>query len=86
MVDHCCDADTEEAIKQCVMKHKGVLSIDFFQTRVFGNKIYVDLEISADGQSTLNEAHQIAEEVHSSIESQFAKVKQIMIHVNPKMN
>lgn len=86
MVDHCCDADTEEAIKQCVMKHKGVLSIDFFQTRVFGNKIYVDLEISADGQSTLNEAHQIAEEVHSSIESQFAKVKHIMIHVNPKMN
>lgn len=84
MIDRSCDTETEEAIKQCILSHEGVLNIDFFQTRVFGNKIYVDLEISADGQSTLNEAHMIAEQVHSSIESQFTKVKHIMIHVNPK--
>lgn len=83
MIDRSCDNDTEEALKQCVLSHKGVLNIDFFQTRVFGNKIYVDLEISADGQSTLNEAHSIAEEIHASIESRFTKVKHIMIHVNP---
>ena len=84
MIDRSCDTETEEAIKQCILSHEGVLNIDFSQTRVFGNKIYVDVEISADGQSTLNEAHMIAEQVHSSIESQFTKVKHIMIHVNPK--
>ena len=84
MVDRSCDLDTETAMKQCILSHQGVLNIDFFQTRVFGNKIYVDLEISANGQSTLNEAHEIAEKIHASIEAEFTKVKHIMIHVNPE--
>ena len=83
MIDRSCEAETEEAIKNCILSHDGVLGIDFFQTRIFGNKIYVDLEISADAQSTLQQSHTIAEEVHQAIETQFPKVKHIMIHVNP---
>ena len=45
------------------------------KTRVFGNKIYVDLEIGADGNETLREAHAVAEEVHNRIENEFPKVK-----------
>ncbi|MDD7223759.1 MAG: cation transporter dimerization domain-containing protein, partial [Lachnospiraceae bacterium] len=44
---------------------------------------YVDIEIRADGEKTLNETHEIAEAVHDSIEAQFEKVKHIMVHVNP---
>ena len=51
---------------------------------MFGNKIYVDLEIGADENSTLKESHQVAEQVHDKLEIQFPKVKHIMIHVNPK--
>lgn len=83
MVDHSCDEETEKQIYDCVMKNEKVLGIDLLQTRIFGNKIYVDLEIRADGSYTLLEAHDIAEDVHDNIEKNFPKVKHIMVHVNP---
>ena len=83
MVDHSCGEETEQALTRCASEQPGVLGVDLIQTRVFGNKIYVDIEIRADGQITLLESHAIAERVHAAIESQFAKVKHIMVHVNP---
>lgn len=83
MVDHACDDATVSKIRECVMKHEDVLGIDMLQTRIFGNKIYVDLEIETDGSYTLSKAHTIAETVHDDIEKSFPKVKHIMVHVNP---
>lgn len=83
MVDHSCDPETEQAIRDCVMTHEGVLRIDEFRTRVFGNRIYADIEIGIDGTKTLSESHAIAEEVHDTVEQAFPKLKHIMIHVNP---
>lgn len=83
MVDHSCDGETEKEIYECVMKNDKVVGIDLLQTRIFGNKIYVDVEIQADASYTLHEAHEIAEEVHKDIEQNFPKVKHIMVHVNP---
>lgn len=83
MVDKACDEDTENELKNCALAQEGVLGVDLLRTRVFGNKIYVDIEIRADGDETLREAHGIAERVHDSIEGNFAKVKHIMVHVNP---
>lgn len=83
MVDHACDDATVNQIRECVMKHEDVLGIDMLQTRIFGNKIYVDLEIETDGSYTLSKAHTIAETVHDDIEKSFPKVKHIMVHVNP---
>ena len=65
------------------MENEEVLGIDLLQTRIFGNKIYVDLEIQADAMHTLKEAHDIAQAVHDDIEQSFPKVKHIMVHVNP---
>lgn len=83
MVDHSCDEETEKQIYDCVMKNENVMGIDLLQTRIFGNKIYVDVEIQADASYTLQEAHTIAETVHNDIERNFPKVKHIMVHVNP---
>lgn len=83
MVDHSCDEATEQEIMAFVLKHKKVLGIDLFHTRMFGSKIYVDMEIVVDGDISLRDAHQIAEEVHDSIEVEFPKIKHIMVHVNP---
>lgn len=83
MVDHSCDDETEKEIFDCVMKNQNVRGIDLLKTRKFGNKIYVDMEIQADGSITLQEAHDIAEAVHDEIEKTFPKVKHIMVHVNP---
>lgn len=83
MIDHACDENTQKALRQCASKQEGVLCIDVLQTRQFGNKIYVDIEIGADENLTLNESHSIAERVHNAIETKFPKVKHIMVHVNP---
>lgn len=82
MVDHACDEETEKEIYDCVKSNKEVLGIDRLQTRIFGNKIYVDLEILLDGALSLEKAHDIAEAVHDDIEENFPKVKHIMVHVN----
>lgn len=83
MVDRSCDEETEKRIYDCVIDNEYVLGIDLLHTRVFGNKIYVDVEILADESCTLREAHDIAETVHNEIEQNFPKVKHIMVHVNP---
>ena len=78
-----CDEATEESMREVIMGVKGVKGIDLLQTRLFGSKMYVDIEISADGEIPLNEAHDIAENVHHSIEKNFKDVKHCMVHVNP---
>lgn len=84
MVDKSCDKKTEESMAKKVLETKGVLSLDVIRTRLFGSKIYVDMEISADGDLSLREAHKIAQNVHDKIERDFPLVKHCMIHVNPK--
>lgn len=84
MVDHSCDEETEKAIRALALSKPGVLGVDLLHTRVFGNKIYVDMEIAADGNESLRNAHATAEGVHDAIEKAFPQVKHIMIHVNPR--
>ena len=84
MVDKACDEATEEMIRDCALSISGVEGIDMLMTRVFANKIYVDIEICADGNKPLKESHRIAEAVHDSIEQHFPRVKHIMVHVNPR--
>ena len=83
MLDTSCDKETELAIRDFIEKQPGVVRVDLLQTRLFGNKIYVDLEIAADGNISLHDAHAIAENVHDGIEQKFPAVKHVMIHVNP---
>ena len=83
VVDHSCDEELEKEIYNYVMKNKDVKDIDLFKTRMFGNKIYVDLEICLDENLTLKEAHDIAESLHDKLEKKFDKVKHVMVHVNP---
>ena len=59
MVDHSCDEATEESMREVIMGVKGVKGIDLLQTRLFGSKMYVDIEISADGEIPLDEAHRL---------------------------
>lgn len=83
LVDKSCDEEQIEKIKKVVLKQKGVLGIDDIKTRIFGSKIYVDIEISADGKKSLNDTHAIAEKVHNKVENNFSNIKHIMVHVNP---
>lgn len=83
MVDKACDEQTEEALKNCALNTKGVEQVDLLKTRIFGNKVYVEMEIGADENLSLKDSHAIAENVHDAIEQGWPKIKHILIHVNP---
>ncbi len=84
LVDHSADDETCTELRRIISEQNGVLCIDDLKTRMFGSKLYVDVEIGADGNQTLRQAHEIAQRVHDIIEKQFENVKHCMVHVNPK--
>lgn len=83
MLDTSCGEDYEKKLTEDILAQKDVCSVDMLHSRMFGNKVYVDLEISVDGDKSLREAHEVAERVHKNVEQTFPDVKHIMIHVNP---
>ena len=83
MVDRSCGEETEESFRKTALEQPGVMGVELLRTRMFGNRVYVDLEIAADPQLTLAAAHGIAERVHDAIEQTYPEVKHIMVHVNP---
>lgn len=83
MMDKACDDAVVAELRAVVVQQQGVLGIDQMRTRLFGDKVYVDVEISADGNQTLEYAHAIARNVHDAIEEKFPTVKHCMVHVNP---
>lgn len=83
IVDKACDDTLVEKMVTAVQSVNGVIDLDLIKTRIFGTKIYVDIEISADENLSLKDSHIIAENVHNTIESEFADVKHCTVHVNP---
>lgn len=84
IIDKSCSNEFISEVSSLVLKVDGVLDIDLIKTRLFGNKIYIDIEIAANQDLTLKEAHEIAERVHDRIEEKYQSVKHCMVHVNPK--
>lgn len=83
MTDEACEDALVDEIRRVSLSQDGVLGIDQIQTRLFGNRIYVDIEICADGSAPLKQSHGIAQKVHDAIESAFPDVKHCMVHMNP---
>lgn len=83
MLDTSCGEEYEKNLRDYIEGQDGVMGVDLLRTRMFGNKVYIDLEISVDANKTFKEAHDVAENVHSNVEKDFPNTKHIMIHVNP---
>ncbi len=83
MVDESVEEEIVTELRRQILQEEGVLKVDDIRTRVFGARYYVDVEIAADGQQSLSEAHDIAERVHDHMEELFPDIKHIMVHVNP---
>lgn len=83
MVDKSCDKEVINKVISVIEKNESVKNIDDIKTRQFGNKAYVDVEISVDENLLLKDAHKVAEEIHNSVENEINIVKHCMVHVNP---
>jgi cation diffusion facilitator family transporter len=83
LIDHAVDAETTESIRQDILNTEGVIQIDDLKTRIHANKLYVDVECSVDKNLSFAAAHEIAEQIHDTIERNQKNVKHCMVHVNP---
>lgn len=83
VVDEAAEKEDINQVKELAKSVPGVIKIDKIRTRKFGLKLFVDIEISVDGNLTVDKGHDIAEAVHDLVEKEMEHVKHCMVHVNP---
>ncbi len=83
LIDTSADDNTLNKITKLIEEEEDILHIDSLKTRLFGSKIYVDLEIAVDENLSLKSSHEIAEKIHLKIEKYITNCKHCMVHVNP---
>lgn len=83
LVDESARDETVEKIEHIILSVKEVKNITDLKTRVSGNRIYVDVNITVDANMTVEEGHDIAERVHKLVDAEIEDVKYCMVHVEP---
>jgi len=83
LVDTAASPETVREIEELTMAVDGVKGINSLKTRLFGNRLYIDIDIAVDGEITVQEGHDIAERVHDLIENTIEETKHCMVHVDP---
>ena len=83
LLDSSINKEKLEKIKKTILSVSGVYHIDNIRTRVIGNHVLMEVEISCNGRLSLEESHQISENVRDIIIKDFPEVKHVLVHVNP---
>ena len=83
MTDRALAQETTEAIEALILSHEGVLALDLLQSRKFGDRAYIDIELAIARETPLHLAHAIGQKVHFAILEAFPEVKHCMVHNNP---
>lgn len=84
LIDAAAPEEVEKEIQKIINSYKDIVSIDVLKTRLFGNKIYVDVEVSIDENMSFKSVHTLIHKIHNEIESSNKLIKHCMIHANPK--
>lgn len=67
----------------CIEDTDGVRGIDDLRVRDHGQYVIVDVEISVDAHISVADGHAIAVQVKEHLQSEFARVSDVLVHVNP---
>lgn len=88
MVDKACSPEFEQKVRDMIRDYSEEngkeIGIDLFRSRLFGDNVYLEIELSLDGSMSLSDAHKVAQDLHDRIENSLENVKHVMIHLNPR--
>lgn len=84
LMDGVKDVTVYDKIFDAVERVPGACNPHRVRSRLIGNMYMIDLDVEADGNITLNEAHNIANEVEKSIKDSIENVYDIVVHIEPK--
>lgn len=83
MTDTAADEDTVRDIQDAVLSHAGVLGVKALYTRLFADRIFVDVDIYVDGDASVTEADSISLAVCDTLSSRLPSIKRSRVHVIP---
>ncbi|MBC5997999.1 cation transporter [Romboutsia ilealis] len=83
LMDVSIDLEQEEQIKEIAKNTEGVRNLGEIRSRKHGAMAYVDLVICVDGNLTVREGHDIANQLEKDIIRDMEFVKGITVHVEP---
>ena len=83
LMDVSIDLEQEEQIKEIAKNTEGVRNLGEIRSRKHGAMAYVDLVICVDGDLTVREGHDIANQLEKDIIREMEFVKGITVHVEP---
>lgn len=84
MLDVSCEKETIDDMKKICNETEGVKGVKSIKTRLFGSKMYAEIEIVADGGISLSESDVISEKIHHRIENYFPLVKHCSVIAKPE--
>ncbi|MDH6304697.1 cation diffusion facilitator family transporter [Parabacteroides sp. PF5-5] len=84
LMDGVKDVSIYNKIFDAVERVPGASNPHRVRSRLIGNMYMIDLDVEADGNLSLNEAHHIAHEVEKSIKASIENVYDIVVHIEPK--
>ena len=82
LTDRAASEEETRAIEQEILATPGVLGIHDLRTRRTGDMILVDVHLEVDGNLSVRQGHEIAEEVHRRVEQRHP-VLNVLTHLDP---
>ena len=83
IIDSAAPEEVENKIRQIILNKENIKEIDMLKTRLFGSRIYVDIEVQIDKNMSFEDVHDLIHDLHDEIEHSNASIKHCMIHANP---
>lgn len=84
LVDTGVPVETLEEIRAAILSVPGVLALHELRTRCMAETIFVDAHILVKPRLSVSEGHYISSKVHEKLISDFEKVVDVTIHVDPE--
>ncbi|HSO26296.1 MAG TPA: cation transporter dimerization domain-containing protein, partial [Methanobacteriaceae archaeon] len=75
-----------ETIENLLMTVKGVQGTHKIRTRGKTSQKYIDMHITVDTSLSIEEAHDVCEEVEKKLKRCIPNVKEVLIHIEPDGN
>ncbi|KJV56738.1 cation diffusion facilitator transporter family protein [Orientia chuto str. Dubai] len=82
LLDHEFDKTEKQKILNIIRQNTQVLGVHELKTRYAGNKAFIQCHLEVDGNMTLLQAHEIAEDISTKIEQAFPDCE-VLIHQDP---
>ncbi len=79
------DSELISKLKKYILGYKEIENVHDVLTRSSGNKVFLSFHIRVDGGLSVYDAHELADKIKHGIQTDFADINSVMIHVDPIM-